>query len=175
VPLGRSSAALAVYAGTFDPVTRGHLSVIERASRLFCQVLVVVAVNPTKTPLFSAAERVEMIRQVARPLRNVTCASTEGLVVALARARGARYLVRGVRSCTDADAELALAAMNHRLAPEIETIFVPAQPELSEVSSSELKRLAAAGADISRFCSPEIAARLRQRLGAAGRSSEAHG
>jgi pantetheine-phosphate adenylyltransferase len=155
---------LAVYAGTFDPITRGHLSVIERGARLFDRVLVVVALNPSKEPLFSVEERTQMIRQVTSPWSNVDCTKTDGYVVELARARGARYLVRGVRSCTDVEGEIALANMNHALAPDIETVFIPAHPELSEVSSSRLKELAIQGMEISRYCPPEIAARLRERV-----------
>jgi len=155
---------LALYAGTFDPITRGHLSVIERAARLFDRLVVVVAVNPDKQPLFTAEERVDMIREVVAPWPGVECTSTGGYVVELARARGARYLVRGVRGCTDVEGEIALANLNHALAPEIETVFIPAHPELSEVSSSRLKELAAAGTDVSRYCPPEIAARLVQRV-----------
>jgi pantetheine-phosphate adenylyltransferase len=156
---------VAVYAGTFDPVTRGHLSVIERGARLFDRLLVVVAVNPSKEPLFSVEERVQMIRAVTRPWQNVECASTEGYVVDFALTRGARYLVRGVRGCTDVEAELALARLNHELAPDVETVFVPAHPELSGVSSSKLKELAMDGQDLSRYCAAEIAARLRMRIG----------
>lgn len=163
---------LGVYAGTFDPITRGHLSVIERAARLFDRLLVVVAVNPGKQPLFSADERVEMIREAVTPWRNVECASTAGYVVQLAAARGARHLVRGVRSCTDVEGEIALANMNRALAPEIETVFIPAHPELSEVSSSRLKALARDGADLSQYCPVEVAARLRERLAVAPREEE---
>jgi pantetheine-phosphate adenylyltransferase len=155
---------VAIYAGTFDPITHGHLSVIERSARLFDRLIVVVAVNPSKQPLFSVEERLCMIREVVTPWSNVECAGTGGYVVELARELGARYLVRGVRGCTDVEAEIALAHLNHELAPEIETVFIPAHPELSEVSSSKLKELAHQGADISRCCPVEIAARLRQRV-----------
>jgi len=155
---------LAIYAGTFDPVTRGHLSVIERGARLFERILVVVAQNPSKEPLFSVEERAQMIREVTKHWPNVECTSTDGFVVDLARQFGARYLVRGVRGCTDVEGEIALAAMNRELAPDIETVFIPAHPELSEVSSSGLKELAIQGRDISRYCPSEIAARLRERM-----------
>jgi pantetheine-phosphate adenylyltransferase len=155
---------VALYAGTFDPITRGHLSVIERGARLFDRLVVVVAINPDKQPLFSADERVAMIREVVAPWPTVDCASTSGYVVHMARAQGARYLVRGVRGCTDAQGELALANLNRALAAEIETVFIPAHPELSEVCSSRLKELAAAGLDVSQYCPPEIAARLAQRV-----------
>jgi pantetheine-phosphate adenylyltransferase len=108
-----------------------------------------------------------MIREVVAPRRNVECTSTAGYVVDLARERAARYLVRGVRSCTDVDGEIALADMNRALAPEIETVFIPAHPSLSEVSSSRLKELASRGEDVSLYCPPEIAARLQQRVAAA--------
>lgn len=155
----------AVYAGTFDPVTLGHLSVIERSARLFSRLWVVVAINPDKQPLFSAEERVEMLVEAAGNLPNVQATSTAGYIVELARQLGAGYLVRGVRGATDTEAELALARLNHELAPEIETVFVPAQPQLSEVSSSRLKELVREGADVSRYCPPQVAARLRARLG----------
>lgn len=157
---------VALYAGTFDPITRGHLSVIERGARLFDRLVVVVAVNPSKQPMFSVEERVGMIREVVAAWSNVQCTSTSGYVVELARERRAGYLVRGVRSCTDVEGEIALAHMNHELAPEVETVFIPAHPELSEVSSSRLKELAHQGADISPYCPAEIAARLTQRVAA---------
>ena len=155
---------LAIYAGTFDPVTRGHLSVIERAARLFDALWVVVAVNPQKRPLFEADERVAMLEEVTARWPNVHCARTGGYVVELARAQGAHYLVRGVRGVTDIEGEIALANLNRVLAPEIETVFVPADPELSEVSSSRLKELARAGADLSRICPPQLIERLRARV-----------
>jgi pantetheine-phosphate adenylyltransferase len=154
-----------VYAGTFDPITCGHLSVVERGLRLFDQVIVVVAHNPLKTPLFSPDERVEMIREATARWPEVECTSTAGYVVELARARGARHLLRGVRGSTDVDAEIALASLNHGLAPEIETVFVPARPDLAEVSSSRLKEMALRGEDLARFCPAAVARRLRERLG----------
>jgi pantetheine-phosphate adenylyltransferase len=155
---------VAVYAGMFDPITNGHLSVIERSARLFDRFLVVVAVNPAKTPLFSAEERVSMIRNLISRWPNVECEATAGLVVDLARRNGAQFLVRGVRGCTDVEAEIALSNMNHELAPEIETVFIPAHPQLSEVSSSRLKQLVSEGMDVSRYCSPEVALRLNHRV-----------
>lgn len=155
---------LAVYAGTFDPVTLGHLSVVERCTRLFARTWVVVAVNPSKEPLFSAQERVSMLRQVTCQWPNVEITSTTGYVVELARELGARYLVRGVRGVTDTESELGLARLNRQLAPEIETLFVPAHPDLSEVSSSRLKELLQQGQDISPYCPPLVARCLHERL-----------
>jgi len=155
----------AVYAGTFDPITLGHVSVIERSSALFDDLCVVVAVNPEKAPLLSAEERLELIAAVTEQVPNVQCAFTSGYVVEHARSLGARYLVRGVRSVTDMEAELTLSRLNHQLAPEIETVFVPARMDLAEVSSSRLKDMVRRGQDVSRYCPPLVAARLREVLG----------
>ncbi|MBI5544195.1 MAG: pantetheine-phosphate adenylyltransferase [Deltaproteobacteria bacterium] len=165
---------IAIYAGTFDPVTFGHLSVIKRAAGLFDAVVVLVAVNPCKQPMFDVHDRLLMIRESVSAWTNVGCASTEGLVVDFARAHHARFLVRGVRTCTDAEAEIALAHANHELAPEIETVFVPAEPGLSEASSSRLKELASQGADLTPWCPPQVAKRLQQRFGRAAFEEAAH-
>lgn len=154
----------AVYAGTFDPVTFGHASVIARAAELFDRLHIVIAVNPGKTPLFTCGERSDMLRELVARWPSCTVTSTDGYVVTLARSLGARYLVRGVRGATDVEAEITLAELNRELAPEIETVFVPAHAELSEVSSSRLKQLARDGADLSAYCPEAVAARLRARL-----------
>lgn len=156
----------AVYAGTFDPVTLGHLSVVARAAELFDQLWIVVAHNPQKQPLFSVAERIEMLREVSAMWQTCSVVSSEGYVVSLARELGARYLVRGVRGATDIESEIALARLNHQLAPEIETVFVPAHAELAEVSSSRLKQLAREGAELTRYCPAPVAGRLRSRFDA---------
>jgi pantetheine-phosphate adenylyltransferase len=158
---------IAVYAGSFDPVTLGHLSVIETSARLFDRVWVVVAINPAKQALFAADERVAMLSEVISAWPHVEATSTAGYVVELARQVGARYLVRGVRSVTDSENELGLARLNYELAPEIETVFVPAHPELSEVSSSRLKELVQSGVDVARYCPASVAARLHSRLAGA--------
>ncbi|HMR09980.1 MAG TPA: pantetheine-phosphate adenylyltransferase [Polyangiaceae bacterium] len=163
---------VAVYAGSFDPVTRGHLSVIARGAALFDRLIVLVAVNPDKHTLFSLRERVQLCAAVTSPWPNVGSEGTEGYVVDFARASGAGYLVRGVRSCTDVEGEIALAQLNRDLAPELETVFVPAHRELSEVSSSRLKELATQGADISAYCSPEVAEALQRRVARADGESQ---
>ena len=132
--------SIAVYAGTFDPVTLGHLSVIRKAAGIFSHVRVLVAVNPDKHPMFSGKERVEMISAITKKMPQVTVDSTEGYVVDYAKEIGAKFLVRGIRNATDAAFEVWLAAENHKLVPEIETVLLPADPKLSLVSSSELKR-----------------------------------
>jgi pantetheine-phosphate adenylyltransferase len=134
---------------------------VSRAVELFDQLWIVVAHNPEKQPLFSVTERCEMLREVTARWPRCSAVSTEGYVVTLARELGARYLVRGVRGATDIDSEIALARLNHQLAPEIETVFVPAHAELAEVSSSRLKQLAREGADLAHYCSEPVAERLR--------------
>ncbi len=164
----------AVYAGSFDPVTLGHLSVIERAAPLFDRLVALVAVNPLKETLFSLEERHQMLVDATLHWRNVECCTAEGLVVGFARSLGARYLVRGVRTGTDAEAEIDLALANHALAPEIETVFVPARADLARVSSSRLKELAREGADLSGLCPLPVARKLRLRL-ARGLTGSARG
>ena len=151
---------IAVYAGTFDPVTLGHVSVIRRASELFDRLHVVIAENPAKKPYFSLKERLAFLSDAASDRDNVLVSTTPGLVVDYATALGARVLVRGVRGATDADYEAELAAVNRRLAPAIQTVFLPADPELSKISSSRLKELAAQGMDVSAYTTPAVARAL---------------
>ncbi|AKJ01888.1 phosphopantetheine adenylyltransferase [Archangium gephyra] len=155
---------IAVYAGSFDPVTAGHLSVVRQAARLFGHVVVVVAINPDKRTLLTVAERMELLREVVALHPNVTVASTEGLIVDYARAIGASVLLRGVRGATDAQFETTLAQANRALAPDLSTLFLPAESHLAEVSSSRLKEKLARGEDVSDFCPPAVAAKLRSRL-----------
>ncbi|MBL8923261.1 MAG: pantetheine-phosphate adenylyltransferase [Myxococcaceae bacterium] len=151
---------IAVYAGSFDPVTSGHLDVIEKARALADTLHVVVAMNPEKTGSFSVEERVALLQACVPP--SVVVTSTPGLVIDYARSVGARWLVRGVRSVTDAEAELRLASLNATLAPELTTVFVNADPARAEVSSSRLKELAREGADLSAWCHPVVAAALHE-------------
>lgn len=157
--------SMAVYAGTFDPITAGHLSIVRQAVRLFNHVVVLVAVNPKKVTLFTVEERLEMIRGEVRVHPNVSAAFTTGMVVDHARLIGANILLRGVRGATDAQFETELAQQNRDLAPEITTLFLPAFAGLSEVSSSRLKELAREGKELSVYCSPEVSARLTAKLG----------
>ena len=158
------SRSFAVYAGTFDPVTAGHLSVINAAARIFDRVIVLVAVNPDKQPLFTLKERLKMLDKATANHSNVSCESTEGYVVEYARDHGATHMVRGLRDASDAAFETQLAQLNRSLAPEVRTLFVPADPALSEVSSSKLKEMAQNGEDISGLCPPEVASLLARRL-----------
>ena len=153
-----------VYPGSFDPPTAGHLSVIDRAAKLFDRLIVLVAVNDSKRPLFSLAERTEMLREATAGIPGVEIGSTPGLVIDAAKSAGAGFIVRGVRSLTDFDAEGAMAAAHHALAPELITVFVPARPDLSFVSSSVLRELARCNGPLEMFCPPGVARRLREKM-----------
>ncbi|HET9930273.1 MAG TPA: pantetheine-phosphate adenylyltransferase [Polyangiaceae bacterium] len=156
---------IALYAGSFDPVTLGHLSVIRRASELFDRLWVVIGENPTKTPYFSLEERLAFLRDASAGCPNVEVSFTRGFVVDYAKELGARVLVRGVRGATDADYEAELAAANRSLAPAIHTVFLPADPELSKLSSSRLKELASRGMDVSAYTTPLVASALVAAFG----------
>ena len=144
-----SSVKLAVYPGSFDPITLGHLNVIERASKLFDELVVAVGINSEKSPWFSSEERCEFIRQAASELKldKVRATTYEGLTVRFAKSLGARVLVRGVRPLTDIPAELTLMMANRRIEPDVETLFLIADGELAHVSSSLIKEIAGAKED----------------------------
>lgn len=144
-----SSVKLAVYPGTFDPITLGHLNVIERASKLFDKLIVAVGVNPGKAPWFTTEARCEMIRQSAaeRGLDNVEVTTYTGLTVQFAKQIGARVIVRGVRPLTDIPAELTMMMANRRMEPDVETLFLIADGELAHVSSSLIKEIASASGE----------------------------
>lgn len=153
---------IAVYSGSFDPITLGHRSVVERALPLFEKVVCLVAIHPTKRPLFSGPERVALIQEALSDLHGVEVAYTRGYTVDFARSVGARYLLRGIRDQTDASYETELATLNHGLAPEISTWFLSADPSLSQISSSELKHRANRGEPLEAWCAPCVAEALRR-------------
>jgi pantetheine-phosphate adenylyltransferase len=146
----------AVYPGTFDPVTNGHLDIIERATRLCSHLVVGVAINIGKAPLFPLEERVELVRAetdaiAARTGTRVEVVPFDGLLIAFARAMGARAIVRGLRAVSDFDYEFQMAGMNHRLDPEIETVFLMASENHQFISSRFVKEIARLGGDVSSF------------------------
>ncbi|MCL6636533.1 MAG: pantetheine-phosphate adenylyltransferase [Alicyclobacillus sp.] len=155
----------AVFPGSFDPVTCGHLDVLARAARLFDEVVVAVLENPDKQPLFTTAERVRLIQVAVAEagLQNVTVDSFSGLLVEYVRLVGARAVVRGVRGVSDVAAETMLAQMNRRLNPAAETVFLPANPEYSYVSSSLLKQVASLGGPLAGLVPPHVAAALQAK------------
>lgn len=145
----------AVFAGSFDPPTNGHLDIIHRASRLFESVDVVISVNPNKKYLFSEEERFELVTKLVENYPNVTVHTWQGLIVNYAKKCGARVLLRGIRSTNDFAYEFDLAHMNQNLNPEIETMFLPTKEKFAIIKSSSIKELALFGGDISRMV-PEI-------------------
>ena len=132
----------AVYAGSFDPLTLGHLDIIERGARLFDRVTVGVGINPDKQPLFSPEERLELAREVLAPLKNVDVQCFQGLAVDFVRACGAAVMLRGVRTLTDMESEFSMSLANRTLAPDIETVFLMASEDYSHVSSTLIKQIA---------------------------------
>ena len=147
---------IAVYPGSFDPVTLGHLDVICRAAGLVDRLIIGVLKNTNKNALFSEEERVEMIRTLTKDLPNVEVDSFHGLTVDYAREKGARFLVRGLRAVTDFEYELQMAQTNHKIAPDIDTLFFTTSVEYAYVSSSIVKEVASYGGDIRGFVAPEI-------------------
>lgn len=159
--------ATALCPGTFDPVTNGHLDIIERAHRHFDRVVVAVLQNPAKEPLFSVEERVTMLKEVLADLPNVEVTSFSGLLVEFARRVGAGVIVKGLRAMSDFDSELQMAQMNHRLAGT-ETFFMTTSPEWSYLASSLVKDVAKHGGQVDGLVPPVVAERLRERLGRNG-------
>jgi len=153
----------AVCPGSFDPVTNGHLDIIGRASRLFDEVIVAVLVNESKQGLFTIDERLDMLREVVKPYRNVRVESFQGLLVDFCRAQQASVVVKGLRAVSDFDYELQMAQMNIGLAG-VETLFMPTNPQHSFLSSSLVKDVAKWGGDVSSHVPEVVARRLADRL-----------
>ena len=147
----------AIYPGSFDPVTNGHLDVIQRASHLFDEVIVAVAFNDAKNPLFSAEERVDLLTKTAGKTPNVTISSFDGLLVEFALENGACALVRGLRAVSDFEFEFQMALMNRKLRPEIATVFLTPKEEYTYLSSRIVKEIARLGGNVEEFV-PEIVA-----------------
>ncbi|HHV93137.1 MAG TPA: pantetheine-phosphate adenylyltransferase [Firmicutes bacterium] len=155
---------IAVCPGSFDPVTNGHLDIITRACDLFDRVYVAVLNNPEKKPLFTAEERVELLKKATEHLEIVVCEQFEGLVIEYARRRGAVAIVRGLRAVTDFEYELKMASMNHHLDKDIETVFMMTSTEWSFLSSSAVKEVASLGGDISAWVPPCVAEALARKF-----------
>jgi pantetheine-phosphate adenylyltransferase len=156
---------VALYPGTFDPVTDGHLDIARRAARLFDRVVVAVGASVEKRMLLSVEERVGLVREAVRDLKNVAVEPFDGLVVEFARAQGAEVLVRGLRNQADYEYEHRMALTNRRLAPGLETVFVVAAPEFAFISSTLIKEVLAAGGPVDEFVPPHVAEALRRKRG----------
>jgi pantetheine-phosphate adenylyltransferase len=154
----------ALFPGTFDPPTNGHVDLIQRGAKLFGHLTVAVLNNPGKDPLFSVAERVEMLQEVIVPLPNVSVATFDGLTVEFARQQGAAAILRGIRAISDYEYEFQMALMNRRLAPEIETVFLQPAGRYSFVSSRMLKEVFSFGGDVTGLVPPNVIKRLRGRI-----------
>ena len=153
-----------VYPGSFDPLTNGHLDVVERAARLFDRVIVAVAQNDSKQPLFTLQERQDLVRQTLASLPNVEVDSFSGLLVDYVIQRGAGAVVRGLRAVSDFEFEFQLALMNRKLNPRVETIFMMPKDTYTFVSSRLVKEIARLGGDVGQFVPPVIEKALRDRL-----------
>jgi len=161
----------AVYPGSFDPVTYGHIDIIERAAELVDELVVGVLVNQAKSPLFSIDERVKMLQIVTKEISNVRVVEFSGLSVDFARSMGAGFIVRGLRAITDFEYELQMSQTNRVLNPQVDTIFLTTNLEYAYLSSTTVKEVASYGGDISRFVTPEVAQAVRNRLQLAGRDT----
>ena len=153
--------------GTFDPVTNGHLDIIERASQTFETVVVAVLENPAKQPVFTIEERVEMLEKACASMSGVEVAAFRGLLVDFARRRGDAVIVKGLRAVSDYEFEIQMAQMNHRLA-DVETLFMPTNPSWSFLSSSLVKEVARFGGDVEGLVPDEVRTQLQERVAAGG-------
>jgi pantetheine-phosphate adenylyltransferase len=152
---------VAIYPGSFDPITNGHLDLIARGSRLADRLVVAVLRNQDKQPLFSIEERIEMLQESVKPWPNVEVGAFDGLLVDYAAARGANLILRGIRAISDYEHELQMALMNRRLRPEIETAFLMASEAYSFVSSRLVKQVASLGGDVTGMVPPAVAEKLK--------------
>jgi pantetheine-phosphate adenylyltransferase len=154
----------AIYPGTFDPPTNGHVDLIQRGSKLFDHLTVAILMNSAKNPLFTVAERMEMLKEATKPLGNVSVAKFDGLMVEFARTAGATAVLRGIRAISDYEGEFQMALMNRRLAPEIETVFLQPAGRYSFVSSRMVKEVFSFGGDITGLVPTNVLKKLRARI-----------
>jgi pantetheine-phosphate adenylyltransferase len=159
-----SASIIAIYPGSFDPLTNGHLDLIVRGSRLVDRLIVAILSNQAKQPLFSVEERAEMLEEVLKPYPNVKVGRFDGLLVEYAAQRGAKVILRGIRAISDYEFELQMALMNRRLQPEVETMFLMASEANSFVSSKMVKEVASLGGNISGLVPASVEQKLRRRF-----------
>jgi pantetheine-phosphate adenylyltransferase len=160
---------IALYPGSFDPVTHGHLDVVRHAVLLCDRLVVAIGVHPAKKPLFSTAERLDMVRAVFEPVAAKAgcafdCTTYDNLTVAAARKHGATIMVRGLRDGTDLDFEMQIAGMNETMAPGVHTVFVPASAAVRPITATLVRQIASMGGDVSAFVPPSVAASLKAKF-----------
>jgi len=160
---------IALYAGSFDPVTNGHLDVVRHAVRLADKLVIAIGVHPGKAPLFSADERLAMLRDTCGPLAKaanceLVCVPFSGLVIEEAKRQGATVLVRGLRDGTDFDYEMQMAGMNAAMAPAIQTVFLPPSPAVRPITATLVRQIAGMGGDVAAFVPALVAARLKRKF-----------
>ncbi|MBA3904097.1 MAG: pantetheine-phosphate adenylyltransferase [Rhodocyclaceae bacterium] len=160
------SNGIAVYPGTFDPVTRGHEDLVRRASRLFERVVVGVADSRTKRPFFSLEERVDMARGVLAAYPNVSVLGFNGLLMDFMREQNAHVILRGLRAVSDFEYEFQMAGMNRNLYPDVETVFLTPADQYMFISATMVREIAVLGGDVGKFVQPMVQERLRQRISA---------
>jgi pantetheine-phosphate adenylyltransferase len=159
----------ALFAGSFDPMTNGHLDVVGKAVRLADRLVLAVGVHPGKTPLFSAEERLAMLEEICGPVARaagcaLACTTFADLVVTAAQREGATILVRGVRDATDFDYEMQMAGMNAAMAPGVQTIFLPPSPAVRPITATLVRQIAGMGGDVAAFVPAQVAARLKRKF-----------
>ena len=163
------SRRVALFAGSFDPITNGHLDVIGKAVKLADRLVLAIGIHPGKTPLFPADERLAMLTEICTPLGRaagceIACVTFADLVVSAARREGATVLVRGVRDATDFNYEMQMAGMNAAMAPDMQTIFLPAAPAVRPITATFVRQIAGMGGDVSAFVPAQVVARLKQKF-----------
>ena len=154
---------LAIYAGTFDPFTFGHIDITRRGQRLFPRLIIAVTTNPEKSALFSLEERRQIIRNATRGMRGVSIDAFEGLLVDYVRRKGAQVVIRGIRALSDFEYEFQMALMNRKLSDDIETVFLMPHEKYSYLSSRLVKEIALLGGDVSSFVTPKVEKMLKER------------
>lgn len=159
---------IGVYPGTFDPITHGHADIIARSLRVFDKIIVAVAPNPTKRPLFDLAERVEMVKLVTKGLPHVEVVTFKGLLVDYVQKRKAHAVIRGLRAISDFEYEFQMALVNRKLNKSVETVFLMPSEEYSYLTSTLIKEVARFGGRLTDFLHPQVAQRLLQRVGTRG-------